>query len=168
MKKTFRKIIGFAGAILLMPFLAVLWIIYGLGRMVQEFCDFAGDFIRSLTDPEYVPPIGLAGFYAMRDCGMKALQAESDGRFDEARKYWKKCAAFYDTRAMVKTAEYCVREEGRAGRQQASEWYACAAGFGDTKAEARYRELTGKELSGKERQQARQTFIMNRKKYLQD
>ena len=166
--KMFRKIIGFAGACLLLPFLAVLWIIYGLVRIFQEFCEFAGDFIRSLTDPDYVPPIGLAGFYAMRDFGMKALQAESDGRFEDARKYWKKCAAFYDTRAMVKTAGYYERAEDPADRKQASEWYVYAASFGDTNGEAKYQELTGKTLSGKEKQQAKQTFIINRKKYLQD
>ena len=168
MKEMFRKICGYAGAVLLLPLLAVLWIIYGLGRMVLEFCEFAGDFIRSLTDPDYVPPIGLAGFYARRDCGMKALQAESNGRFDEARKYWKKCAAFYDTRAMVKTAEYYGQADDPAERKMASEWYAYAASFGDTKAEARYQELTGQALSAKEKQQVKQDFIKNRRNYLLD
>ncbi|MBO4630995.1 MAG: hypothetical protein J5858_03645 [Lentisphaeria bacterium] len=65
------KIIGFAGYLLMLPFLIVLWLGYTLARGVRDFLDFSGEFFKSPDD------FGLGGFWAMQAYWREAARAEA-------------------------------------------------------------------------------------------
>lgn len=167
--KIMCAVLKMALALVLLPFYLVMWCFYIIGIGLIDFKNFSKDFIGSLTDPDYVPPIGLGGFYALKGYRLKALEAESAGNSDDALKYWKKCACFYDSFAMCKVASYTLYgEDEEQCRKKASEWYAAAASFGNEEAEKEYKNITGVPLDDKQKRWIRKNFINNRRHYLAD
>lgn len=152
-KTTLGKIIGFAGWLLMLPFLIVLWTGYTLVRAVQDFLDFSGEFFKSPDD------FGLGGFWAMQAYWREASRAEAEGNKMEALKYWKKCAAHCDTNAMLQVARhYEDPGSGTTDLKQAADLYALAASYGNAEAEAKYVSLTGHELTGREKKRVQKDF----------
>ena len=172
MKKPSKKVSGTLAAMVLLPFYAVAWIFHGVGAALRDFREFAGDFVKSLTDPEHTPSIGLKGFYALRECRQKAYRAEVEDEYDEALENWKKCAFYFDTDAMVRLAEHyqygADGENEESYLKRASEWYAVAASFGSAKGESGYAELTSVFLTDDEKKWLRTNYIKNRKQCLRD
>ena len=172
MKKLSRKVFGTLAACALLPFYAVAWIFHGVAAALRDFREFAGDFVKSLTDPEHAPSIGLKGFYELRECRRKAYRAEAEYDDQEALENWKKCAFYFDTDAMLKLAEHYRLsgddESDGNNRTRASEWYAVAASFGNTKGESGYVGMTGGFLADGEKQWLRRNYIKNRKQCLRD
>lgn len=153
-------------ALLLLPFYAVGAVIYGVALFLREFWNsFAKDLVCSVVDPDYVPPIGLGGFWAMQCCARKAVQAEADGNEEEAVKYRKKGAFFFDPLAMLGLARHYERI---GDEKQSAEWYALAASFDSPEGAARYAGLTGRTLDKREKRRLRRDFIYDRRFSLRD
>ena len=168
-KNIVRKIVGFIGFLLAAPFLFVLWVVFCMAGFIRDFLDFSRDFFDSMTDPEYVPPIGFSGFCALQAYGRKAVQAEAKLNRAEALRYWKKCAALYETNAMLHIASYYENpENGSPDLKLASDFYALAASFGNPEAKKQYALLSGHELTDRERDLVREVFFKNRRTWLQD
>ena len=172
MKKPSRKVFGTLAACVLLPFYAVAWIFHGVVAALRDFREFAGEFVKSLTDPDHTPSIGLKGFYALRECRQKAYRAEAEYDDEEALENWKKCAFYFDTDAMVRLARHYQYgwddEDEESGRKRASEWYAVAASFGSAEGESGYAELTSVFLTDDEKKWLRRNYIKNRKYCLRD
>lgn len=157
------KIIGFAGWLLMLPFLIVLWIGYTIVRAVRDFLDFSSECFKRADD------FGLGGFWAMQAYRREAARAEAEGNKMEALKYWKKCAAHWDSYAMLHAAGYY--EDSGSGVQdlkQASELYALAACCGNPVGESKYVSLTGHELTGREKKRVQADFLEIRRVWLKD
>ena len=153
-------------ALLLLPFYAVGAVIYGVALFLREFWNsFAKDLVCSAVDPDYVPPIGMGGSYAMQCCARKAVQAEADGNEEEAVKYRKKGAFFFDPLAMLGLARHYERI---GDEKQSAEWYALAASFDSPEGAARYAELTGLTLDKRKKRRLRRDFIYDRRFSLKD
>ena len=165
-KKALGKVSGTLVALILLPVWAAMMVFYGAALFLREFWDsFAGDLVCGAVDPDYVPPVGMGGFYAMECCARKAVLAEADGNEEAAVKYRKKGAFFFDPFAMTGLA----RHYERAGDgKQAAEWYALAASFDNAEGAARYAELTGLTLDRKEKRRLRREFIYDRRFSLRD
>ena len=160
---TLGKIIRFAGGVLMLPFLIVLWIFYIIARGVGDFLDFSSEFFKSPDD------LGLGGFWAMQAYGREAARAEAEGNKMEALKYWKKCAAHCNTNAMLQVARhYEDPESGTPDLKQAAELYALAASYGNAEAEAKYVSLTGHELTGREKKRVQKDFPELQRVWLKD
>ena len=173
MKNTFRKMLriisGFIVFLLAFPFLLVLQVIGLLVESIQDILSFSWDFLKSQTDPEYVPPIGVGGFYALQCYWKKACRAEKDQKKDEALKYWKKCAALYNVEAMLQAARhYEAPGSGMPDLKRASDFYALAGSYGSPTGEAKYVSLTGQELSDQEKKRVQEDFIRTRRTWLQE
>ena len=173
MKKPLRKVFGTLAALVLLPFYAAAWILYGVAAALRDFREFAGDFVKSLADPDHVPPIGLRGFYTLKECRRKAYQAEAEGDSEEAAKNWEKCADYYDTEAMLRVGahyEYSSDDDGdgESGRKRAYEWYAVAASFGNAEGDSKYSGVTSLRLDENEKRWVRKQFIASRKSCLRD
>ena len=167
-KNMVRRIVGFIVFLVALPFLFVFWIVFCIAGSVRNFLDFCRDFIDSLTNPEYVPPIGFSGFCALQAYWREASRAEAKQNRAEALKYWKKCAALYETNAMLHAASYYENPEtGSPDLKTASDFYALAASYGDPKAKAKYQLLAGHELTDRERELVREVFVKNRRTWLQ-
>ena len=167
--KIMCKVLKMAFALVLLPFYFFVWCFYIIGAGLMDFKNFSRDFIGSLTDPDYVPFIGLGGFYALKGYRLKALEAEVAEKSDDALKYWKKCSCFYDTFAMCKVASYSLYgDDEEQSRKEASEWYAIAASFGNAEAEEEYMNISGTALDDQQKRWLRKNFIKNRKHYLKD
>lgn len=168
-KNHVRKIVGFLVFLLAAPIFFVLWIILCIADPVRSFLDFFRDLFDSLTDPEYIPPIGYSNFCALQAYWRKAVEAEAKPDRAEALKYWKKCAALYDTNAMLHVASYYENpENGSPDPKTASDFHALAASFGNPEAKKQYALLTGHELTDPERDRVREFFAQNRRAWLQD
>jgi|GEM_PF-2144230 len=164
--KVFRAVPGGLLALLLLPLYAAGAVICGAVLLLREFWDsFAKDLVCGAVDPDYVPPIGMGGFYAAQCCAREAVRAEADGNEAEAVKYRKKGAFLFDPFALLGLA----RHYERAGDgKQAAEWYAFAASFDSAEGEARYAELTGLTLDKREKRRLRRDFIYDRRFSLRD
>lgn len=161
-----KKIFGAMLAVFILPFYLLLWIFQGILTGLQDFCEFFQDFFRSMTDPDYIPPIGLRGFYALKGCRQAAFQAEAEGDYEKAALLWKKCALLYDTDAMIRVGKNIIAEadsceseqDDREVCQRAAEWYAVAASFGNSAAESEYEHITGHKISADEKAWFRRNF----------
>ena len=166
MEKVLQAVLGGLLTLLLLPFYAAGAVIWGVALFLREFWNsFAGDLVHSVVDPDYVPPVGMGGFYAMECCARKAVLAEADGTEEEAVKYRKKGAFLFDPFAMTGLARHYERT---GDEKQAAEWYALAASFDSPEGAARYAELTGLTLDRKEKRRLRRDFIYDRRFSLKD
>ena len=172
MKNFSRKVFGTLAACVLLPFYAAAWILYGAAAALRDFREFAGDFVKSLTDPDHLPSLGLRGFYTLKNCRQKAYQAVAEDDVEEAVKNWKQCASCFDTDAMLALAGHYESpaddEDAESSRKRACEWYALAACFGRKEGEWGYTGITKVLLDEKEKRWLRKQFIRNRKACLED
>lgn len=172
MKKLSRKVFGTLAACVLLPFYAVAWIFHGVVAALRDFREFAGDFVKSLTDPDHTPSIGLKGFYELRECRWKAYRAEAEYDDEEALENWEKCAFYYDTEAMLRVGAHYESswddEDEESSQKLASEWYAVAASFGSAEGESGYSRITSVFLTDDEKKWLRRNYIRSRKHCLRD
>ena len=172
MKKLSRKVFGTLAACVLLPFWAVVWILHGVVAALRDFREFAGEFVKSFADPDHVPPIGLKGFYTLKECRQKAYQAEAEYDYEEAAKNWEKCAFYYDTEAMLRVGAHYESswddEDEESSQKLASEWYAVAASFGSAEGESGYSRITSVFLTDDEKKWLRRNYIRSRKHCLRD
>lgn len=166
MEKVLQAVTGGLLTLLLLPLYAAGAVVWGVGLFLREFWDsFAKDLVCSVVDPDYVPPIGMGGSYAMECCARKAVLAEADGNEEAAVKYRKKGAFLFDPFAMTGLARHYERT---GDKKQAAEWYALAASFDSPEGAARYAELTGLTLDKREKRRLRRDFIYDRRFSLRD
>ena len=164
--KALRAVSGGLLTLLLLPFYAAGAVIWGVALFLREFWDsFAKDLVHSVVDPDYVPPIGMGGSYAVQCYARKAVLAEADGNEEEAVKYRKKGAFLFDPFAMMGLARHYERT---GDEKQAAEWYALAASFDSPEGAARYADLTGLTLDRKAKRRLRKDFIYDRRFSLKD
>ena len=164
--KVLQAVLGGLLTVLLLPLYAAGAVICGAVLFLREFWDsFARDLVCSVVDPDYVPPVGMGGFYAAQCCAREAVRAEADGNEAEAVKYRKKGAFLFDSFAMLGLARHY---EHAGDGKQAAEWYAFAASFDSPEGEARYAELTGLTLDKREKRRLRRDFIYDRRFSLRD
>ena len=165
-EKALRAVSGGLLTLLLLPFYAAGAVIWGVALFLREFWDsFAGDLVCRVVDPDYVPPIGMGGFYAAQCCAREAVRAEAEGNEEAAVKYRKKGAFLFDPFAMTGLARHYERT---GDEKQAAEWYALAASFDSPEGAARYADLTGLTLDRKEKRRLRKDFIYDRRFSLKD
>ena len=165
-EKVLQAVLGGFLTLLLLPFYAAGAVICGMALFLREFWDsFAKALVCRVVDPDYVPPVGMGGFYAMQCYARKAVLAEADGNEEEAVKYRKKGAFLFDPFAMTGLARHYERT---GDEKQAAEWYALAASFDNAEGAARYAELTGLTLDRKEKRRLRRDFIYDRRFSLKD
>ena len=165
-EKALRAVSGGLLTLLLLPFYAAGAVICGVGLFLREFWDsFARDLVCRVVDPDYVPPVGMGGFYAMECCARKAVLAEAEGNEEEAVKYRKKGAFLFDPFAMTGLARHYERI---GDEKQSAEWYALAASFDSPEGAARYAELTGLTLDKRKKRRLRRDFIYDRRFSLKD
>lgn len=175
MKKIFRSLLRQAVARIILlfalPFYAVLFALYGMAAALCEFRNsFAGEFCRSMTDPDHAPPVGIKGFMALKNYRRKAQKALADCDDELAVFYWKKCAAYFDCDTMYELADYYrnnISDDPDNGKC-AAEWYAVAASFGHKQAEKEYDRTFGHGLSDEEKHCLRKNFIKNRRNLLKN
>ena len=166
MEKFLQAVLGGLLTLLLLPFYAVGAVVYGVVLFLREFRDsFAGNLVCRVVDPDYVPPVGMGGFCAAQCYAREAVRAEAEGNEEEAVKYRKKGAFFFDPFAMTGLARHYERT---GDEKQAAEWYAFAASFDSAEGAARYADLTGLTLDRKEKRRLRKEFIYDRRFSLKD
>ena len=165
MKRIFRFFTGLVIAVVIFPFYLAGWLIYGIAIVCRDFWCFAGNFIESM-EPDYIPPIGLGGFYCLCRYRKAAMNAVAENNYDKAVEYWKKCANYYDSESMYQLARYyeTQNDEGRNSSALALEWYALSASFQNWHADVKYQELTGSLLDKEEKRKIRKNFLYNRNK----
>ena len=167
--KRAAKITGRAiAALFLLPLCAAGAALGGAAFFLRAFWGtFAGAIVRSLTDPEHLPPLGMGNFGPRLVWGIKAARAEADGNREEAVRFWKKCASRFDTAAMLKLARHYRYggdgDDEDGNKTLAAQWYAVAAGLGSAEGAEGYVWLTGLELTKKEKAWFRRNFIKYRK-----
>ena len=166
MEKVLQAVAGGLLMLLLLPLYAAGAVVWGVGLFLREFWDsFAGDLVHSVVDPDYIPPIGMGGSYAVHCYAREAVLAEADGNEEEAVKYRKKGAFFFDPLAMLGLARHYERI---GDEKQSAEWYALAASFDSPEGAARYAGLTGRTLDKREKRRLRRDFIYDRRFSLRD
>ena len=164
--KVLQAVLGGLLALLLLPLYAAGAVVCGVVLFLREFWDsFAGDLVHSVVDPDYIPPIGMGGSYAVHCYACEAVLAEADGNEAEAVKYRKKGAFLFDPFAMLGLARHY---EHAGDEKQAAEWYALAASFDSPEGAARYADLTGLTLDKREKRRLRRDFIYDRRFSLRD
>jgi hypothetical protein len=83
-------------------FALVLWLFYEVLVPLKDFCV---DFVRSLADESYVPPIGYSGTMRRDYEHAQGEQAARRGDWKEAMAHWQEAARLYDADAMFKLGE---------------------------------------------------------------